>query len=102
MFGPTALGTGAVLEIPSDRISYVRDGNALVVKGVIVNAGDSEREVPPLELVLGTSSRGTVATHAFSAKEPKVAAKGTVEYETRVENVPTTAETMTVRFVRKP
>lgn len=102
VFGPNALGTSAVLEIPSDRINYTRDGAALVVKGVIVNASDSEREVPPLELVLGTAGRGTVATHAFTAKEPKIAAKGTVEYETRVENVPATAETMTVRFTRKP
>jgi predicted Zn finger-like uncharacterized protein len=102
VFGPTALGTSAVLEIPSDRIVFSREGTALLVKGVIVNASDSERDVPPLELVLGTASRGTVATHAFTAKAPKVAAKGTVDYETRVENVPATAETMTVRFVRKP
>lgn len=102
VFGPGSLGTSAVLEIPADRISFNRDGQALVVKGVIVNASDAERDVPPLELVLGAARGGTVGTHPFTAKQAKVPAKGTVEYETRVENVPAAAETMTVRFARKP
>jgi predicted Zn finger-like uncharacterized protein len=102
IFGANALGTGAVLEIPSDRISFTRDGAALVVKGIIQNGSDSERDVPPLELVLGAARGGTVGTHAFTAKAPRVAAKGSVDYETRVENVPAAAETMTVRFARTP
>lgn len=102
VFGAGTLGASAVLEIPSDRISFTRDGSALVVKGVIVNPSDSEREVPPLELVLAAARGGTVGTHAFTAKSPRIAPKGTVEYETRVENVPQAAETMTVRFASKP
>lgn len=102
IFGSGALSTGAVLEIPADKITFSRDGAALLVKGVIVNASDAERDVPPLELVLGAARGGTVATHAFTAKAPRVAAKGTVDYETRVENVPAAAETMTVRFVKTP
>jgi predicted Zn finger-like uncharacterized protein len=102
IFGPTALTTTAVLEIPSERISFTRQDAALVVKGVIVNASDIEREVPPLELVLSAARGGTVTTHPFTAKANRVPAKGTVEYEARVENVPPAAETMTVRFARKP
>lgn len=102
VFGAGTLTTGAVLEIPADKITFTRDGAALIVRGTIVNASNSERDVPPLELVLGAARGGTVATHGFTAKEARIAAKGTVEYETRVENVPATAETMTVRFARTP
>jgi len=102
VFGPEALGTGAVLEIPRDRIEFSRDGTALIVKGVIVNGSASEREVPPLELVLGAANGETVGTHGFAAATARIPANGTVTYETRVENVPQAAETMTVRFVKKP
>ncbi|MGE0153412.1 MAG: DUF3426 domain-containing protein [Reyranellaceae bacterium] len=102
IFGPGTLGTGAVLEIPPERIDFTREGTALVVKGIIVNASDTEREVPPLELILGAARGGTVGTHSFTAKSPRIAAKGTIEYETRIENVPAAAETMTVRFAGKP
>ena len=102
VLGPDALGSRAALEIPRDRIAFSRDGTALVVNGVIVNNSDSERDVPELQLVLGAASGETVATHGFSARAGRVPARGSVAYETRIENVPPAAETMTVRFARTP
>lgn len=102
VFGAGTLSTGAVLDIPADKITFTRDGTALVVRGTIVNNSAAERDVPPLELVLGAARGGTVGTHGFTAKAARIPAKGTVEYETRVENVPAAAETMTVRFAKSP
>jgi predicted Zn finger-like uncharacterized protein len=102
VMGPDALSAAASLEIPRDRIEFSRDGSALVVRGVIVNSSDAERTVPGLELVLGAAGGEIVGTHGFSPKSARVPAKGTIDYETRVENVPAAAETMTVRFVKTP
>ena len=102
VFGPGALGTTAVLEIPRERITHSRDGAVLIVKGVILNASDAERDIPPLELELATARDETLSTHPFTASSKRIPAKGSADYEVRVENVPAAADKMVVRFARRP
>ena len=92
------LAPTAGLDIPRDKITYNRDANLITVAGIVQNKLDRERAVPKLKLTIKDSAGKVLLAKGFDAKESKVPANGKIDFEIKIDNLPTDASLLSVEF----